>query len=171
MEEKGKIKLIVCHDAHNAIGYKGQLLDCIPEDLAHFHKTTSHHILVVGKTTYHSLPKPLKHRRLFVISSKEGNSIGILKEDKSLWFDTLDSAIQHYQDNLYQSSGVHLFLSGGERIYKEGLPYAEELYISVIKKVYPNSDTFFPRGSLPNYNLKQITPLSKDVDLLYYIKK
>jgi dihydrofolate reductase len=51
------ISAIVAVDNDWGIGFNGDLLEHIPEDLKYFKKLTMNNIVVMGKKTWNSLPK------------------------------------------------------------------------------------------------------------------
>ena len=63
------ISAIVAVDENFGIGFNGDLLEHIPEDLKHFKELTSGHTVVMGRKTWDSLPKkPLPNRHNLVIT-------------------------------------------------------------------------------------------------------
>ena len=65
------ISAIVAVDNNWGIGYNGNLLEHIPEDLKHFKTITEGHIIIMGRKTWDSLPKkPLPNRVNVIVSSK-----------------------------------------------------------------------------------------------------
>ena len=64
------ISAIVAVDEDWGIGFNGELLEKIPEDMEFFKDLTSNHIVVMGRKTWDSLPnKPLKDRINIIISN------------------------------------------------------------------------------------------------------
>ena len=65
------IAAIVAVDANWGIGYNGDLLEHIPEDLKYFKTLTTGNIVIMGRKTWDSLPrKPLPNRLNMVITSQ-----------------------------------------------------------------------------------------------------
>ena len=61
---------IVAVDNNWGIGYNGELLEHIPEDMKHFRELTEDNIVIMGRKTWDSLPtKPLPNRDNLIISS------------------------------------------------------------------------------------------------------
>ena len=64
------IAAIAAVDENFGIGYNGQLLAHIPEDMARFKALTTNNAVVMGRKTWDSLPiKPLPNRENIVITS------------------------------------------------------------------------------------------------------
>jgi dihydrofolate reductase len=63
-----QLTLVVAIDANNGIGINNQLPWHLPEDLAHFKRTTSGHPIIMGRKTFDSIGRPLPNRRNIVIT-------------------------------------------------------------------------------------------------------
>ena len=129
------ISAIVAVDNNWGIGYNGDLLEKIPEDMKYFKELTTNNVVVMGRKTWDSLPKnPLPDRTNIIISNK-GN---LLLENGAirLSLDDLLLGITDFEDDV--------FVIGGGQIYKELLPYCEKVYLTRIHKSLDNVDTYFP---------------------------
>lgn len=128
------MNLIVAIDAHNAIGKDNQLLDHFSKDLKHFKETTLNKIVVMGKSTYYSLPKkPLPNRINIVLSST------MEKEDGCIVCKNMDELFQE----LDKYNDEDVFVIGGASIYTQLYPYCNKFYITQILKKYENANKFF----------------------------
>ena len=73
------ISAIVAVDENFGIGFNGDLLEHIPEDLKRFKQLTTNKTIIMGRKTWESLPnKPLPDRQNMVIISKK-RSLGEMK--------------------------------------------------------------------------------------------
>ncbi len=63
-----RITLIVARARNGVIGRDGTLPWRLPEDLAHFKRTTMGHPIVMGRKTWESIGRPLPGRRNIVVS-------------------------------------------------------------------------------------------------------
>lgn len=117
-----------------AIGYQNKLLWHIPEDLAHFKKTTLGHPVIMGRTTFLSLGRPLPGRKNIVLTlDKEEVFEGV-----SMSYD-LHDALQQAEE----ADQEEIFVIGGAAIYKAMLPYVDRLYVTLVPGEY-QADTYFP---------------------------
>ena len=118
------------------IGYKGNLLISIPDDMKFFRETTTDSVVIMGRRTLESFPgkKPLKNRVNIVLST-----------DKSLMINNAVclSDISLLSSELRKYAGKKVFVIGGEAIYKQLLPYCRNAYITKIQAALP-ADKFFP---------------------------
>ena len=100
------ISAIVAVDNNWGIGYNGDLLEKIPEDMKYFKELTSDNWVVMGRKTWDSLPKkPLPNRQHLVITR---NPIEYKFTDKVL-FTSLGQA----KLIMKQQKGLTFFVIGG----------------------------------------------------------
>lgn len=129
------IAAIVAIDERFGIGYDGQLLAHIPEDMKHFKELTSGNAVVMGRKTWDSLPqKPLPNRENIVITSHPHKA-----EQFDVVFWNMEEALEWLEN-----TQKDVFIIGGASIYKQFLPYCDTIYITLIHKVFDNVDTYFP---------------------------
>lgn len=127
------ISIIVAITDNFGIGKDNKLLCHIPGDLPRFRKITSGHTVIMGKNTFLSLPGgPLKNRKNIVISDKTHDFF----EGCTTVF-SIDEALQHCDPDKEN------FVIGGASVYRQFLPYAFRLYLTIIHKNF-EADTFFP---------------------------
>ena len=130
---------IVVHSATKFIGYRGELLVHLPEDMKRFRALTEGHVVIMGRRTMESLPgkRPLVNRQNIVLSRQLKGAEGFL--------------VCHSLLDLWQVLGrLHagapqrrLWCIGGAELYRALLPYAHEVYLTRLKAAYP-ADCFFP---------------------------
>lgn len=129
---------------NGVIGKNGRIPWNIPEDLKNFKNLTTGNTVIMGRKTWESLPapsRPLPRRHNIVIS----RSINML--DGALVSPDLESAITKGKEY-----GASIFIIGGESVYKEGLKFADILYISHVKGAY-EGDAYFPAFSAEDWAL------------------
>lgn len=142
------LSIIACISKDNrAIGYQNRLLYHLPSDMARFRELTTGHTIIMGRKTFESLPNgALPHRRNIVVSKS-------LKEiDGGEVYPTLEEALRAAQDNTLpapkEDAGIaspeEIFIIGGESIYRQSLPAARKLYLTIVEKEPEAADTFFP---------------------------
>ena len=129
------ISAIVAVDNNWGIGYNGDLLEHIPEDLKYFKALTTGHVVVMGRKTWDSLPKkPLPNRINYVITREAKTS-----NEEVSYFDMncIKMMMQKQTDYEY-------FVIGGGEIYEKLLPFCNRVYVTKIYKDHENVDTYFP---------------------------
>lgn len=123
---------------NKVIGLDGVLPWDLPEDMKFFREKTSGHIIVMGRKTFESFPKPLKNRLHVVITRQKGYKV---PEGVEV-FQDIDSALQFCKTQTRQW-GDEVFIIGGGEIYKQTLPHADRLYLTLIQKEF-QGDARYP---------------------------
>ena len=137
------ISAIVAVDKDWGIGYQGELLEHIPEDMKHFRELTMDNIVIMGRKTWESLPvKPLQGRSNIILSRTLQRDSWIYN-DQAHYIQFTPEVTEH-DLKAFQNSSNHLFVIGGGEIYKQLLPYCDTVYITKIFKEHNNIDTYFP---------------------------
>ena len=129
------LSIIACISQTNrAIGYQNRLLYHIKSDLTRFRELTTGHAIIMGRKTYESLPNgALPHRRNIVVSRS-------LKEMEGCEvYPNLDAALKAAEGKTEET-----FIIGGESIYRQSLPVARKLYLTVVDDAPQQADAFFP---------------------------
>ena len=154
------IAAIVCADKNWGIGYQGDLLAKIPEDMAFFKKQTEGETVIMGRKTYDSLPvKPLPNRENIIISRThipKHNECGVRIHEKGDYFPYRLEQVQTILDFVQRCDNTvkinNMFIIGGGQIYKELLPYCQKVYVTEIDNAFKNVDTYFPNlDEMPNW--------------------
>ena len=102
----------------------------LPEDFAWFKKTTTGHIVVMGRKTFESIGKPLPDRETIVLSKTGFAHPGV-------------STIASLAELEPRTRGREVFICGGAQVYKEALPLCTDLYLTRVKWI-AIGDAFFP---------------------------
>lgn len=127
------IHIIAAIDQHRGIGYGGDMLYHIREDLRRFKSLTMGHTLVMGRKTFDSLPGgALPGRRNIVITRNEAWTAQGAERASSL------------AEALAMAAGDEIYIIGGGQVYAEALPLADVLDLTLIHSAAPEVDTFFP---------------------------
>lgn len=139
------ISAIVAVDNDWGIGYNGDLLEHIPEDLKYFKELTTSHVVVMGSKTWDSLPKkPLKDRLNIVVSSKPREILGEMSI--RIGMEELMVRMIYMKRNalINPAEEEEWFVIGGGSIYQQLLPFCDRVYVTKIYKDHDNVDTYFP---------------------------
>ncbi len=124
-------------EKNRVIGKDGRLPWHISEDLRRFKQLTLGHAVLMGRKTFESivarLGKPLPDRRNLVLTS--GKSFPNYPEVEI--YPSIEDALNA------ASKESMLFVIGGESLYRETLPLADRLELTIVKGDY-EGDAFFP---------------------------
>jgi len=138
-----KFKLVACVDKNFGLGKGGKLLFHILEDLKNFRRLTLNHTIIFGHKTLETFPnqQPLDGRRNIILSRSLKNISGaeVVGSVEEL-FNVLNSAEEN-------------FVIGGAEIFNELIPYATEIFLTVVDAA-AEADTFFP--SVDEFTLRDV---------------
>lgn len=126
-----KLTIIVATDAQRGIGINNTLPWKLPEDLAHFKRTTTGHPIIMGRKTFDSIGRPLPNRRNIVVT----------RNDK--WSHEGVETVGSIEAAIALLDGAEGFVIGGAEIYKQSLQLADQLIITEIAHTF-ECDAFFP---------------------------
>ena len=146
------LSIIACISQTNrAIGYQNRLLYHIKCDLTRFRELTTGHAIIMGRKTYESLPHgALPHRRNIVVSHN-------LKELEGCEvYPSLKEAVEAAGKPATATcpiSNEEIFIIGGESIYRQILPEAHKLYLTVVDDTPQQADAFFPEINAEEWEL------------------
>ncbi len=137
------ISLIAAMASNRVIGNRGYMPWKIPTELRRFRSITMGHTVVMGRKTYESIGHALPGRTNIVLTSKvDYRATGcIIARD-------LPSAIK-----ICPEDENEMFVCGGGKLYKEALPIADRIYLSVIHREV-EGDVFFPE--IPSKKFQEI---------------
>lgn len=126
-----QLTLVVAVDANNGIGINNQLPWHLPEDLAHFKRTTSGHPIIMGRKTFDSIGRPLPNRRNIVITRN------------AAWKHDGVEAVTSIAAAKALVGDAPAFIIGGGQIFADTLAEADRLIVTHIDKTF-DCDAFFP---------------------------
>ncbi|MBM4168682.1 MAG: dihydrofolate reductase [Ignavibacteria bacterium] len=124
-----KIIIIAAVAKNRVIGKAGKMPWHISEDLKRFKRLTMGHTLLMGRRTYESIGKPLEGRRNVVLSSRPLSGV--------------ESYISLAEVLKNLASEEKIFVIGGGEIYRQILPLADEMHLTLIDREV-EGDTYFP---------------------------
>lgn len=103
------------------------------EDLKHFKKTTLHNTILMGSKTFQTIGKALSERKTIVVSKK-----GVSYPDVEV-VSSLEEILESFKQ-----SGKDIYVCGGASIYKQALPWCDEILLSRIPG-HHEGNIYFPK--------------------------
>lgn len=152
------MKAIVVADENWGIGKDGGLLIHLPGDLKYFKEKTLGKTIVMGRATLESLPgaKPLPGRRTIILTGNRelaGQLVGTAETVSSV------EALLALLEQDKRTNGLaedEVFAAGGETVYRQLLPYCDEILVTKIQKAFSGADKYFPNlDQLAEWQLSQ----------------
>lgn len=132
---------IVALDEHMLIGRDGDLPWRLPADLKRFKARTMGKPILMGRTTYESIGRPLPGRQNIVLTRQPDLVIEGCDVVKSL-DQALDAA----------GSAEEIMVIGGEQIYALCMPRLDRLAVTLVHGVF-DGDTWFPALELGEWEI------------------
>jgi dihydrofolate reductase len=134
--------IIVAIAKNNAIGKDNELLWHISGDLKRFKNITTGKTVIMGRRTFFSLPNgALPNRRNIVITDCPEDCCPGAEKVSSI-----EEAIS------ISNSSEENFIIGGGMIYKQFLPIADKIYLTLVHRDY-EADVFFPEIDFNAWNV------------------
>lgn len=131
-------------DEENTIGKDGDIPWHYSEDMKYFKEKTTGHSVLMGRTTYESLPKdfrPLADRENIVLTRSDPDLSESVKVANSL------------KEGFEMAENEKVFIAGGASIYGQTLDLADKMLITRVPGDH-NGDTFFPEFNEENWKLE-----------------
>lgn len=127
------MNMIVAVDENWGIGYKGDLLFSISEDLKRFKEMTQGNNVILGRKTLESLPnsQPLPNRKHFLLTRNKEYIVTNKSELVEIFHD-VKSLLKEVEKIENKES---IFVMGGSEVYKELLPYCNKAYVTKVATV------------------------------------
>ncbi|HEY0098635.1 MAG TPA: dihydrofolate reductase [Pyrinomonadaceae bacterium] len=151
---------IVAVDRNGAIGKGGAIPWHYSADMKFFREQTTGHACVMGRRTWASLKRPLRERLNIVLSRSaevetEAENVIVLPEKRAVL------ALAPYLS-------CHLYIIGGEQIYKTFQPEIERWLVTEIPLSIDDADTFMPENYLQNFSPRGSRSLADELQVTVY---
>jgi dihydrofolate reductase len=127
-----RITLIVAMDRKRGIGIANQLPWRLPEDLAHFKRTTTGHAIIMGRKTFDSIGRPLPGRRNIVVTRNPA-----WRHEGAMTASTPEQA------RALARNEQEAFIIGGAELFAQTIALADRMIVTEIAGQFA-CDTFFP---------------------------
>lgn len=134
-----RLSIIAAVAENNAIGYENKLIYWLPNDLKRFKALTTGNTIIMGRRTFESLPKGALPNRRNIVLSKNGKAEQFPGCDL---YGSLEEALNNCSDT------EDIYIIGGSSVYKEAMPIADRLCLTLVHDTPKNADTFFPDFSV-----------------------
>jgi len=126
------ISLIAAMDKNKAIGKNNSLPWKLPADMKRFKELTLNKPVIMGRKTFESIGKPLSNRKNIILT-KDKN----YRAEGCIAVHSVDEALKANKEN------KEVMIIGGEQIFKEFLPRANRMYLTLIDEDF-EGDAHFP---------------------------
>lgn len=127
-----RLTLVAAVGRNRAIGRDGGMPWHLPEDLAHFKRTTMGGTLVMGRRTWDSIGRALPGRHTVVVTRQRG------------WQAPGATTVNSLPEALLVAGDREVFVVGGGEIYAQAMPWAHRLVLTHVD-AEPDAEVFFPQ--------------------------
>lgn len=149
------ISIIVAIGRNKVIGNKNTIPWKLPADMNYFRKMTIGKPVIMGRKTFESIGKPLPERTNIIITRDQN-----YKAEGCIVVHSVDEAIKAAEGS------KEAMVIGGSQIYKEFLPIANKMYITLIDADF-NGDTYFPEYNIEEWEETVYEEHERDKDNQY----
>lgn len=126
-----KLSVVVAMGENRVIGVDNRMPWHLPADLKRFRQITMGKPVIMGRRTHESIGRPLPGRKNIVLTTDRN-------------YTAAGCAVVHdLGEALREAAGDEAMVIGGSALYREFLPRAERLYLTLIHRAF-EGDTFFP---------------------------
>lgn len=135
------VSIIAARTERGVIGKDNALPWHLPADLKRFKTITTGHTIIMGRKTFESIGRPLPNRRSIVVSRARrfhAEGVDVVA--------SLDRALDLAREE------EEVFVIGGAELFREALPRADRLYLTVVHADV-EGDTFFPAVTARHWTL------------------
>lgn len=120
------MNIIAAIGKNRELGKNNTLLWNLRDDMKYFRDITMGHTVVMGRRTYESIGKPLQGRKNIVVSTT-----------------LVDPHVQVVAELSQTLALPEVFVIGGAQLFREALPHATLLYLTLIDAT-ATADVYFP---------------------------
>ncbi len=149
------ISLIAAIGKNRVIGNKNSLPWSLPADMKHFKELTTGKPVIMGRKTFESIKKPLPNRTNIIITHDPN-----YKAEGCIIAHSLDDALKAAENQ------KEVMIIGGSQIYKEFLPKADKLYLTLIDADF-DGDAYFPEYEIEEWKETAYEEHERDKDNPY----
>jgi dihydrofolate reductase len=130
---RSRVVLVAARARNGVIGRDGDIPWRIPADFAHFKRVTVGHPLVLGRTTFEGIGKPLPDRQSIVVTRTPGWT-----HDGVLVAGSVQEAIE-----IGSALDPVVMIGGGAQVYRDAMAAATEQILTEVHSS-PHGDTHYP---------------------------
>ena len=127
-----RLSIIAAMADNRVIGREGGIPWDLPEDRRRFRELTMGHTVIMGRKTFESIGRPLSGRKNIVLTRQPG-----FRAEGCIVVNDLRAALAAC------AGSAEVFICGGGELYREALPCAERIYLTIIHDIV-QGDVLFP---------------------------
>ena len=175
------MEAIYAVDIKNGLSKDGKIPWTSKKDLKFFVNKTKNNVVIMGRTTYFSLPedlRPLRDRLNIVLTNNPSQYKYLLVNTKNLFFTdyhNIHNALIMDKYNVienhpYLNLNFKIFFIGGKTIYEKYMHLCDRIWITRIKKDY-HCDLFLHYHYPKIFYEKKTIENDEELEIIVYEKK
>lgn len=133
-----ELNLIAAISENDVIGVDNELPWSYEEDLEHFKQVTLGNPIIMGRSTFESLPSVLPNRPHIVLTRQSNWDY----DSESVYTASSISDAIELSESIADNGEAYVI--GGEEVYKQFIPNVDNMIITEIHECY-EGDAFFPK--------------------------
>lgn len=159
------IKMISAVSINGVIGKENKIPWSYPEDFKFFRQMTLNQEVIFGRKTFESLPNPLPKRTNTVIT-RQAEIPG------ASTFPSLE-AWHRSRSLIFEDVKTTKWVCGGANIYREGMKYANDIYLTLIPETIQGDDLiYFPWINPSLFEVNDVFLLNNSpLNVVHYVRK
>lgn len=150
------VSLIAAASINRVIGMDAVIPWEIPGEQKRFKELTLGKSIIMGRKTYESIGKPLPQRKTVIISRTQQ-----ITDTNCVTVKSLNEAYELLKDE------EEIFIAGGGEIYKEALPTADKLYLTVVE-LEIEGNIYFPEFEKDAFDITYQQKMDGIIPYTYY---
>lgn len=131
------LALVVAMAQNRVIGHQGRIPWTIPDDLKRFRIMTTGYPVIMGRTTYESIGRPLRQRTNIVLTTRTD-----YRPEGCLVAHSVADALALAESRLARRWQTAFVIGGGD-VYRQTIDLADRLYVTQVDAA-PEGDALFP---------------------------
>lgn len=135
-----KISAIAAVAKNNVIGFQNSIPWYLPADFKYFKKVTTGHPIIMGRSCYESIGKPLPQRTNIIVTRDVFYLVS-----GCVIVHSIDEALMFAEDTGTEEA----FIIGGGQVYSQTVHLWDKLYLTEVD-LEPQGDIYFPSLDLKN---------------------
>ena len=148
------IILIAAMSENRVIARNGDLPWHLPDDLKRFMRVTTGHPVIMGRTTWETLDRPLPRRRNIVVSRQADYA--------AEGADVVGSLEAAFELAAAVEGAEEIYVIGGGKIYEQSLALATHLDLTIVHTTIDDGDVFFPQVKWGEWDLQEESHHARD---------
>ena len=141
------LSFIYARSENRCIGKDGQIPWRLPDEFAHFKKTTMGKPIIMGRRTYEDHESALPGRLNLVVTKQQDYAVASGVEVAA----SLDAALERAR-----KESDEFFIVGGVSLFEAAFPIVDRVYETIVHTRIDGGDTFVPKFDFSDFDRTEL---------------